>query len=512
MNKLPFHIIFFVIFPILSLYDHNKDMLEFQFILRSLIMAISCVIATFAASYILLRNSVKAGLYTSAIVLLFFLLGHILKYNYAPSLVSPGRYHIVGKLCYLFVIIALAIAIFVFKALFKTKNNLHSLNQYLNIVSFLLITFLSINIGLYQIKIQKVNKQIYAPKIENVNDLPDVYYIILDGYARNDILKDLYNFNNENFLHKLEELGFYVAKSSTSNYARTYYSLSSSLNFSYLDPTKLRGTATKVTSLKEMIKNNQLITSFRSQGYTIITTPTSWSGIEGNIRTDIAFNGMLFNDFERMLITLTPLQLFFNSKFLAEEHRQAILSGFKALVTVPEIEKPTFTISHIYSPHPPFVFDENGDAISSISGFSKQDGVTFFEGNPNNPDVEDYRREYSSQLKFISKLTLKTIDRILVTSSKPPVIVLQSDHGPGSELFFRDPEKTNIKERMSILNAYYLPEKGKEQLYESITPVNSFRVILNYLFDANLELLRDKNYFIGKLNMYDFIDVTDRVK
>ena len=39
---------------------------------------------------------------------------------------------------------------------------------------------------------------------------PDVYYIILDMYGRDDVLKDRFSYDNSEFLKELEELGFVV--------------------------------------------------------------------------------------------------------------------------------------------------------------------------------------------------------------------------------------------------------------------------------------------------------------
>ena len=48
--------------------------------------------------------------------------------------------------------------------------------------------------------------------------------------------------------------------------------------------------------------------------------------------------------------------------------------------------------------------------------------------------------------------------------------------------------------RYEILNAYYLPGDGAESLYPTITPVNSFRVILDKYFGENFPLLPDVSY------------------
>ena len=53
---------------------------------------------------------------------------------------------------------------------------------------------------------------------------PDIYYIILDGYSRDDTLQDFFDYDNSQFLKALEDMGFYVARCSQSNYAQTQLS------------------------------------------------------------------------------------------------------------------------------------------------------------------------------------------------------------------------------------------------------------------------------------------------
>jgi hypothetical protein len=48
--------------------------------------------------------------------------------------------------------------------------------------------------------------------------------------------------------------------------------------------------------------------------------------------------------------------------------------------------------------------------------------------------------------------------------------------------------------RYKILNAYYLPEDGSQNLYSAITPVNSFRLIFDTYFGSNYGLTHDTSY------------------
>jgi hypothetical protein len=59
---------------------------------------------------------------------------------------------------------------------------------------------------------QELSIQI-SPKTSQ-ETLPDIYYIIFDGYAREDILESIYHFDNSQFTEQLSERGFFVAQQS----------------------------------------------------------------------------------------------------------------------------------------------------------------------------------------------------------------------------------------------------------------------------------------------------------
>ena len=65
--------------------------------------------------------------------------------------------------------------------------------------------------------------------------------------------------------------------------------------------------------------------------------------------------------------------------------------------------------------------------------------------------------------------------------------------------------------QMSILNAYYFPDQDYSKLNENITPVNTFRVILDQYFGTDIGLVEDRNYFSLMGKPYDFVDVTGQV-
>jgi hypothetical protein len=56
--------------------------------------------------------------------------------------------------------------------------------------------------------------------------------------------------------------------------------------------------------------------------------------------------------------------------------------------------------------------------------------------------------------------------------------------------------------RMSILNAYYVNEQAKQDLYPTITPVNTFRVIFNHYFGTTYPLLEDLSYQASNMEQF----------
>ena len=114
---------------------------------------------------------------------------------------------------------------------------------------------------------------------------------------------------------------------------------------------------------------------------------------------------------------------------------------------------------------------------------------------------------YGNQLRYLNEKLKVVVDGIRGGSSQPPVIIIQGDHGPGSRLSLYSLEGTYVRERFSILNAYHLPGVEEEVLYDSISPVNTFRVVFNHYFGTNYPLLADESFYTPFLRPYDFVPV-----
>jgi hypothetical protein len=101
-----------------------------------------------------------------------------------------------------------------------------------------------------------------------------------------------------------------------------------------------------------------------------------------------------------------------------------------------------------------------------------------------------------NQLTFINSRIQDLVLHLIEDSENRPVIILQADHGPKSGM---EGEKTSYDifvETVSIFNAYYFPAGEYDELYPSISPVNTFRILLNQLFNEDYEPLPDLAYFV----------------
>ncbi len=166
---------------------------------------------------------------------------------------------------------------------------------------------------------------------------------------------------------------------------------------------------------------------------------------------------------------------------------------------------PVFVLAHLLAPHPPFVFDQSGGDVSTPFAFSYGDGDHWYSVHGRDP--RQYQRLYRDQAIYTMNKLGDTISEILQNSPRPPVIILQAGHGPGSLLTWEEPRQSNIWERQAIYNAFYFPQDMRPQIGPDITPVNSFRVVFNTILDTDLPLLSNQFWFARWSRPYDFVPV-----
>ena len=350
--------------------------------------------------------------------------------------------------------------------------------------------------------------------------LPNVVYMVLDGYGRDDTYRNLFQYDNSPFLDALQKRGFYVAGQARANYSKTHASVSATLNMNYHDsllPHVSQRTTSKLPYF-QLIKNNVLVPFLKSNGYTILNFSSATFLMDiGEGRDEAQFSPWRSREYEAGLMNRTPLRAAFKYYFSQvknqdyDYHRERLLSGIDFIRESyrQKIDGPVFIMSHVLYSHAPFVFNEQGDAVNPDQLFTiNEDNHTANEDLLAAP-VES-RRESGlvAQILFLNGKLLEAIDDVLAEATRPTVIVLQGDHGPGLS---NDHSREGLIRRMPILSAFYFSDGDYTMLAPDATPVNTFRIILNKYLQTNLPLLDNRSFWVNEPSIFDFIDVTDQL-
>ncbi len=496
------HPFLFAISPILFLYAYNVDFTVWSEALVPMAIATAVAILLFSALSLILRDKEKAGLSVSLFLFLFFSYGHFsgaldgFRFDVGEFTIGPD-----GILIPVWGILFAVGAYLIVKA----RRNLHTVTGFLNIVAASLVVISLVTILSYGMRRitwldSRSGEAVEANPVdlERADTLPDIYYIILDGYASANALEEIWGYDNHEFIDHLREKGFYIASESRSNYACTFLSLASSLNMEYINYlSDMLGVESKDRYRPyEMIQDSAVMRFLKSRGYKFVHFQSGWGPTASNNNADWDVQCGRVNEFVEVLVRTTMLRPF-AADLIAPDKRERVLCTFSRLAEVQHrIEGPSFVFAHIVVPHPPFVFGPNGEPV---------------DAGPNQSRPEIWRRYYLGQLEFVNRKVEVLVDTILSEAETPPIIILQADHGAKSIRERGVPSTRLLTERMGILNAYYLPHNGKDFLYDSITPVNSFRLIFNLYFNTSYDLLEDKIYYSKLARPYDFLDVTDRL-
>lgn len=514
----------------LTMLAHNITEVQISDAYRALILSFVFALLTTAACSLLFRDIVKGALISIGVIGIIFSYGHIYRILKTITLLgfTVGRHRILLPT----LLIALFIYVLWVQRSPSPKTNLLQFFLVTSIITSIIPTYTILHHGLHDARhVPPTTNEISTPhEISQDFPFPDVYYIMLDGYARQDVLMNYFNYDNTPFLSSLKEKGFYIADHSHANYAVTLMSIPSSINMMYMDEfidSEAARSGYEEMALNELIQNSNVRKFLKPYGYEMVAFDTGYLVTEAKSAehylkpdTDVEWtnNAQLINRFEGMLLDSTIYRLlrdtFSNRTSLKEQiiypeyeiHRTRIKFTLASLADFAEKTGNFFIFAHVVAPHPPFVFDEEGNSIVANTPFSMEDG------NHYHGDIDDYRVLYPRQLAYINKLVMHTIETILDHSDTPPIIVIQADHGSGVSMDWENVQPDSLQERFPILNAYYFPDQDYTQLYPTITPVNTFRVIFNQFFDGDFEKLEDRSFFFNPPAFMDLYDVTDQLK
>ncbi|HSL42264.1 MAG TPA: hypothetical protein VK897_02455 [Anaerolineales bacterium] len=475
----PAHPVLLSLYFVLRLYAENAHGIPTLDLIRPLFLSVLAtgVFYLFFLRVVHIRHT--AALMTSVLVLGFYL------YTLGLAVLPLRKYMPAWTFASLWALVTVALIVLL---AWKLRTPPHTeVIAGINLTAFILLLFPIIQL----LDVTVSRSLVPAPRVRHAihnalpSPSPDIYYIILDGYPRADVLRDAYAYDNSEFLQSLQDLGFYVAECSQSNYAITGLSLTSSLHLDYLqnlsdifDPATV-----DFLGLFKYLDNNTVRESLSNMGYRTVSFASGFTWAEWrDADVFLAPPDGPMTEFEALLLQSTYANILDNTSVVDFEEKyaarfrartQLVLDSFDRLADMPG---PKLVFIHLIVPHPPFAFDENGNAVPA--------------------GLVDPENGFLDQVKFINKFLLPGLKTLVEKSATPPVIILQGDHGPILE--------GDLSAEVKILNAYYLP-RGTQVLYPTITPVNSFRVVFNTYFGTSFPLIQDVSYYSDRVNRFDFL-------
>ena len=478
----PWYFVTFAAYPVLALLAHNISQVRYTAGIRPLVISVVVASLLFLLFRLIYRDWHRAAFAAAALTVLFYTYGQV--YSQLDQKKIPSLAVWLGGVWFVLAVLALVWA-------GRRRTRFQSAALVLNVVSLGLSLYVLVQVITVVTPTTPTNRPAdpHAPvqtlHVPAGQTPPDIYYFILDSYGRSDLLKANLQYDNSAFISDLEKMGFYVAKCSQSNYPRTDVSLGSSLNMNYLQNLndKFIPKNEDRSQLWLSILHSTVRYELESAGYKTVAFATGFAFTEvtsADVYLSPSPVWSPMTEFEVLVLRTTPLRhlqdlgLVNLEQIDGQRYRERTLLVLNSMDKLAHMPGPKFVFIHLVIPHPPFVFAPDGSPTDP-SLYMDENGI-YLQVN--------YYKGYRNQAAYINGQMEKAISTLLTESPNPPVIIIQGDHAPwlqqGSDEF-------------KILNAYYLPGHN-DVLYPTISPVNTFRLVLNTYLGADYPLLDDTSY------------------
>lgn len=389
--------------------------------------------------------------------------------------------------------LALLVMLILLRNLLKRPASLAKFTHYANVLLLLLLGVELIFASLKFYNYTQDHNRIYSKTILSDNykpcnkpdsAKPDIYYIVIDEYTNNKILRERWDFDNSDIENYLAGKGFRNIDDSHANYDFTTYSISSLLNMDYIDTTKAYAPLSTflVTQGVRSISNNETFNILKKEDYTIRFMSPLHNPIEdigvlkvfdqyphkqlymhtflGRFEQDIAWNFKLPN-----LITIPST---YNEIERRAQDVRTTIDKIKSTANDSANRKPQFVFGHLFITHIPHLYDSTGN-IRTVDEIN----------------LVDPFKSYTDQVRQANKAIKELVDYITTHNRKNTVIVIMGDHG------YRNYPTPKREYYFSNFCSIYFPDQNYQPLYNTVTSVNLFRILFNTYFCQQLPLLKD---------------------
>lgn len=493
---------FLLLLPLFFIFHGYNAFFSFfplHFVLLNLVITLLATVLLYLLSYWLLKNKRNAAIFSFWILL--FLLSFGFLHDSLKKIVGTNFFSSYKIILPLIFTVLIAIWLFIKKSNGTFKRFFLFLNILLSLfIGYELFTSITNFLAYKKDKHLLDNRfSAYYQAEKNIKQpdtaKPDIYFLVFDALPSTAAMQQAWNFNNNILDSFLQNESFYVVPRSKSNYNLTVLSVSSTLNMDYTPPVDLYQDETKLYfKAAASLLDNSLLRYLKEAGYDIKQyQPVSFVNKDWN--GDLFFPDMLYmNYFYQTLPGRVYRDLGWNfyqlkTKFLKKQdfayyekrnndHKNDLLQTTLLIKNSCAMNKPKpqFVYAHYQLPHDPYIYD----SLGNLKPVEKT--ITYKE--------EEQPAAFIEQVKFANKIIQQLVTHIRQTNKPNTVIIIEGDHG------FRNIYGKKGYMIYDNFSAFYFPDRNYKDLYPTISPVNSFRVVLNNFFETKLPLLKDSSIFI----------------
>jgi len=296
----PYHTFLVIPFIVLFLYAQNLNETRPYMTYRTLWIGACVTLLFFGLFYLWFKDRLKTGVFVTLLLFAFFQYGVL--YEFLAALYFKGTWPFKNVHRY---IIFFYLAVFIALAWFfkRTRHDFIRINYFLNflIIILLLFNLARINFTHLHLKDVATNNALNEKVVfHDKSKMPDIYYIILDGYASNATLEKYYNFKNDEFTNTLKRLHFSFCDSAFANYYFTSQSLSTTLNMNYPETTD---------NSDERLYDNLLFKTLKENNYRIYHLYSGYAVTSDFLNKDSTISIAGPKEFEKSLLRYTILRL-----------------------------------------------------------------------------------------------------------------------------------------------------------------------------------------------------------
>ena len=342
----------------------------------------------------------------------------------------------------------------------------------------------------------KLASQDKDERIRTLRLRPNIFHVILDGYAGNETFTR-HNLSNEEFVSFLKNNGFQIPDKSRSNYPQTLVSLPSILNskyyLNYIDKNPKKDRSRFVNDMR----NSNAQSTFLGNDYNVSRYYSIWHssgcfgvsavkcrGLEGVILSE--FVGAYLQKWPLKWSEIVKIQRYVALNLVAalREHPIDILRS-SLRQNVLEYRQ-QYVFAHLIMPHPPYRYKKDCSVADDW-------GTVINWGTA---------EAYFDQTYCLNEKLTDLISDIL-RADYNAIIILQSDHGPSfSEAdanYLGMPSKEQVVEKLGNFVAMRVPEKCG-RIPDKLSNVNVYHLLFNCLSDTKVRLQPDRFFWLDDEN------------